>query len=112
TITADLGGERPAVVEIETGGTATAFADLATKSCDIGLASRRAAPGEAAMIARAGLGDLFSDASEHVLALDGIAVVVNRQNPSHHLSLSDLGRLYSGDQQAWSGDASALGQVV
>ncbi|NVL67848.1 substrate-binding domain-containing protein, partial [Escherichia coli] len=59
-----------------------------------------------------GLGDLFSDASEHVLALDGIAVVVNRQNPSNHLSLSDLGRLYSGDQQAWSGDASALGQVV
>jgi len=55
------------------------FTALADGSCDIGMASRRIKPDEVAKLAQ--LGDMTSTGDEHVLGLDGIAVVVNASNP-------------------------------
>jgi phosphate transport system substrate-binding protein len=106
------GGGTPTVIEIEAGGTATAFADLASRTCDVGLASRRATPEEAQRISGGGLGDVTANENEHVLGIDGIAVIVAKENPTDALSLASIAQLFDGETKKWGGDASALGDVA
>src|SRR5215813_634821 len=66
------------VIEIAAHGSATAFSALGEGKADIGNASRRIQPQETDSLS--GLGDMTSPASEHVIGLDGIAVIVNTSN--------------------------------
>jgi phosphate transport system substrate-binding protein len=102
-IEATLPGESsPGSVEIFAHGSATAFADLLTDKCDIGMASRQIKPDEAKSSELAGLGDMYSPANEHVLGLDGIAVIVNHANPLNALTKSQIGDIFSGKVSDWS----------
>jgi phosphate transport system substrate-binding protein len=67
--------------------------------CDIGMASRAISDDEASKLAR--LGTMRSAASEHVVALDGIAVIVHRNNPISELSRTDIGRIFAGEVTNW-----------
>jgi phosphate transport system substrate-binding protein len=94
-------GERTIdAVEISAHGTATAFADLASARCDIGMASRRIRPEEVAALAR--WGDMAAAASEHVIALDGIAVIVNSKNVVSALTKRQIGDIFTGEIRIWS----------
>jgi phosphate transport system substrate-binding protein len=96
-----LDGARPIeAIEVFAHGTATAFQDLAAGQCDIGLASRRIRSDEAAKLQP--LGDLASAASEHVIALDGIAVIVNPGNPVNALTKRQIGDVFAGKIDRWS----------
>src|SRR5271165_3692897 len=90
----------PKAIEIAAHGSATAFTDLAAGKCDIGMASRQIKPGETASLSS--LGDKTSPASEHVLGLDGVTVIVHRANPVSTLSNSQLGSIFSGEINDWS----------
>src|SRR5262249_47754571 len=81
----------PLVVDVKAAGSATAFQGLLAKSCDIGMASRSVNDKERAQLAGAGFGDLTSPATEHVIGLDGIAVIVH---PNNRLSGLDRGQLH------------------
>lgn len=94
-------GTREAI-EIVAQGSATAFADLAKHECDIGMASRAIKPAEAATLAQAGLGDVQSPAGEHVLGLDGIAIIVHPNNPIRTLDLDQLKRLFTGNVPSYA----------
>ena len=72
------GGSGVQSVQVEARGSGTAFDSLAKAECDIGMSSRKIKPAEQAMLTA--LGDMTSTACEHVLALDGIAIVVNKGN--------------------------------
>jgi phosphate transport system substrate-binding protein len=48
------------------------------------------------------LGRLDLPAQEHVIALDGVAIVVHPDNPMHTLSIPALRRVFSGDVRDWS----------
>ncbi len=75
-----LPGDRaPKAIEIHAHGSATAFEDLANGRADIGMASRKIKAEEVAQLSS--LGDMTSPACEHILGLDGIAVIVSRKNP-------------------------------
>lgn len=74
--------------------------ELELGAADVGLSSRRIKYDEAARLAR--LGDLRSAACEHVIALDGIAVIVNRANPVGVLSQDDLANIFAGQITDWS----------
>jgi phosphate transport system substrate-binding protein len=87
-------------IEVYAHGTATAFEDLGAGRCDIGMASRRIRPEEVTKLSR--LGDLSSAASEHVVALDGIAVIVNPSNPVSALTKSQIADVFSGAIHRWS----------
>jgi phosphate transport system substrate-binding protein len=87
-------------IEIHAHGTAAGFADLGAGQCDIVAASRRIRDSESASLAS--LGDLTSGASEHVIALDGIAVVVSPSNPMLALSKEQLAGIFSGEIRRWS----------
>ena len=59
--------------------------------CDIGLSSRNLKDEEAA-----------SGLKATVLALDGIAVIVNPENPVGELSLDEIAKIYTGEITNWS----------
>jgi phosphate transport system substrate-binding protein len=90
-------------------GSATAFTALAENNCDIGMASRKIKPEEAAKLTS--LGDMASVANEHVLGLDGIAVIVNATNPSDKLDKEKIMRIFTGDITDWSQVGSLSGAI-
>lgn len=112
-VSARLPGQKvPVVFEIETAGSATAFESLAAKTADVGMSVRRATRDEAAMLATAGLGELFSPGSEHEIGLDAVVVIVHPGNPIRSLRLSELGQIFSGETRKWPHEAAALGEVT
>jgi glucose/mannose transport system substrate-binding protein len=92
----------PLTFEVQAHGTKTAFEDMATGKCDIGMASRQIKSDEAQQCAFAGLGDMLSPACENVLGLDGIAVFVNRNNPVSALTKEQIADIFSGGITDWS----------
>ena len=110
TVQGSLPGESsPTVIKIAAHGSATAFTDMASGKTDIGMASRRIKPEEATKLTS--LGDMYSAGSEHVLGLDGIAVIVNASNPIRSLTKDQIMRLFSGDATSWS-DVGGSGGTV
>jgi phosphate transport system substrate-binding protein len=62
------------------------------------MSSRKIKPAEQAMLTA--LGDMTSPACEHVLALDGIAIVINKGNPIASLSRKQIQAIFSGQTLA------------
>ncbi|HEX3772206.1 MAG TPA: substrate-binding domain-containing protein [Polyangiaceae bacterium] len=87
-------------VEVFAHGSSTAFDDLRSGRCDLGMASRRIHDDEVGALSF--LGNLASAASEYVIAVDGIAVIVNPSNPVSVLTRKQIGDLFSGHIQRWS----------
>jgi phosphate transport system substrate-binding protein len=102
-----VGGAGRKALTIASEGSATAFEGLAEGTCDVGMSSRPIKPEEAAKLAERGLGELRSAASEHVIALDGIAVVVHPNNPRKALTRADVKRIFTGEVADWSGLGAA-----
>jgi phosphate transport system substrate-binding protein len=98
TVTSSLNG-KPADVRIAAHGTATAFTGLASAACQVGMASRRIESGEAARLRT--LGNMLSPSAEHVIGLDGIAVIVNAANPVSALSVGQLAQIFTGRITTW-----------
>jgi phosphate transport system substrate-binding protein len=95
-----LPGESSAkTIDIHAHGSATAFEDLGKSLCDIGMASRKIKADEATRLAS--LGDMTSPASEHVLGLDGIAVIVNKGNSVQSLTKEQIARAFTGEIADW-----------
>ncbi|MFZ1087339.1 MAG: phosphate ABC transporter substrate-binding/OmpA family protein [Terracidiphilus sp.] len=94
------GDSTPSSITIAAHGSATAFTSLGDSSCDIGMASRKIKPEEAAKLTA--LGDMASAANEHILGLDGIAVIVNAANPADQLDKDKVMRIFTGAITDWS----------
>jgi phosphate transport system substrate-binding protein len=63
------------------------------------LASRIIKTEEVAQLA--GLGDMTSPACEHILGLDGIAVIVSRKNPVEALAKDQIAQIFKGEIRNW-----------
>lgn len=96
-------------IEIFAHGSATAFQDLGKGVCDVGDASRRVKNEEQATLHD--LGDMTSPACEHVLALDGIAVIVQQDNPLQELSKETVARIFDGEVTDWSKLGRSAGPI-
>lgn len=96
TTVAGLLNGSPVAVEVQSLESATVFQNLGAGSCDIAMAWGQIKPEEAAGLAAKGLGDFLSDAQQRVLGLDGIAIVVNNQNSTAALDLSQISDIFSG----------------
>jgi phosphate transport system substrate-binding protein len=94
-------------IKVAAHGSATAFTSLADKSCDIGMSSRRIKSEEASKLAS--LGDMLAPASEHIVGLDGIAVIVNGSNPVNELSKDEIMRIFTGESANWPKSGSSHG---
>ncbi|HAS50507.1 MAG TPA: hypothetical protein DCS21_01640 [Gammaproteobacteria bacterium] len=98
----------PVAIEIKAHGSGTAFKALADGSADIGASSRPAKPEEAQLLKH--FGDITSPVVEHVVGLDGIAVIVNKINPVRTLTKELIARIFSGEITDWAevGGSSGL----
>ncbi|HEY9059637.1 MAG TPA: phosphate ABC transporter substrate-binding/OmpA family protein [Pseudobacteroides sp.] len=89
-------------VEIYSHGSSTAFKDFELAACDIGMTSRKINQLELSKLKAIGLGDLSTLKSEFIIALDGISVIVNKNNPINHLSVEQISDIFSGKITNWS----------
>lgn len=89
----------PLIVEIGASSSAQGFTDLVDGNTQVAMMTRR--PTAAELDAGWQLGDLASQDQEFVLALDGVAIVVNQRNPIAGLSLPQLQRIFAGQVRDW-----------
>ena len=85
----------PTSIEVFAPGTKVGFEDLATD--DPPSPWRRARFIKDQVDHLRALGDMQSAASDHVLGIDGIAVIVNRQNRVSKLGVKQLAGIFGGD---------------
>jgi len=98
----DPDGSVYATITVTSGSSDDAFLALANDEAVIGLSSRVASADDVASFSAAGNGILTSAEQETIVALDGIIVVVNRDNPISALSLSQLTQIFAGEISDWS----------
>jgi phosphate transport system substrate-binding protein len=103
------GDELPSAITVAAHGSATAVTALAGDVWDIGMSSRKLKPDEAGK--RAASGDSHSAPSEHVLGLDGIAVIVNASNPLKELRKDTIKQIFTGKITDWSMVGSMHGRI-
>lgn len=91
---------QPLTVLVAAHGSSTGYSALAAGQADVWAASRRVKGSEAqAMASRA---DLLSGDSEHIIAIDGLAILVHPSNPVNQLNIDTLARIFAGEISNWS----------
>jgi phosphate transport system substrate-binding protein len=98
-------------IELFTHGSAFAFSDLADSTADIGMASRSVKPEENEFLKKMKVGDVTSPAGEHIIGLDGIAIIVHPSNSVNSLTIEQVAGIFSGKIKQWSqvgGDAKPI----
>lgn len=108
-VAGDAGG-RHVDVRVAAHGSATAFTGMRAGSCQVGMASRRIRSSEAASLHS--LGNMLAPSSEHVIGLDGIAVIVNAANPVTNLTLDQLKAIFTGRATSWSVAGGGSGRIA
>ncbi|MCJ7674270.1 MAG: phosphate ABC transporter substrate-binding protein [Sedimentisphaerales bacterium] len=83
-------------VAVTGGGSGVGIASLINKTCDVASASREMKPKEIQIANQRGV---FP--KEFVVAHDGIAVIVNKDNPVNKLTISDLHKIFTGKAANW-----------
>ena len=79
-----------AEIEIQTSDSTTGMTAAMDGSCEIGMASRALKEAEAAAL------------DSVVMAMDGIAVIVNHANPTEELSVEQICAIYTGEVMNWN----------
>jgi len=87
-------------------GSSTAFAALLDKSADIGMSSRRAKATEISAAQAKG-----QKLTPTIVAWDGIAIVINSDNPVKNLSKKQLEQIFTGDITDWSAVGGNPGKI-
>jgi len=99
-VSAQLNG-RIEFIEIHAHGSSTAFTDLLQGKAELGMSSRRIKDQERDMLL-AKSGDLTEPGSEHIIGLDGLAIITNNNNALAQLSIPQLVKIFSGEVSNWS----------
>lgn len=90
-----------ATIDFQAKGSGEAPKALLAGNALIGMMSRRMNDDETARLrVQFGL-DIRAPGNEHVLALDGLAVVINARNPIRELTLDQISRIFSGEVTNW-----------
>ena len=80
-------------------GSSTGFDSLLAGQADLAASSRPISEQERMRLAP--LGDLTRFAAEHVIAIDGVAVIVHPDNPLRQLTTQQLAQVFSGEIDDW-----------
>ena len=87
-------------VRIAAHGSGTGFQGLLNQGADIAASSRPVKTTEATTLSR--LADMHSPESEHIVGIDGLAIIINQANPISELSVDEIAEIFSGGYQDWS----------
>jgi phosphate transport system substrate-binding protein len=89
------------VIDLQAHGSGTSAKDLLAGQSIIGMSSRRINPEEVAAVQAKFNVNATQPGNEHVLALDGVAVIVNPANPVKQLTLDQIARIFAGQIANW-----------
>lgn len=81
---------------------ADAFAALLENEAQIGMSARRIAPSEARALSADGAGNMIDPQQEHIIAVDGLIVIVHPDNPVSEISVDNLQDIYTGNITNWA----------
>lgn len=96
-------------IEVAAHGSSTGFAALKKASADLAAASRPIKDSE--LVDLEPSGDLKSPEAEQVIAIDGVAIIVNPLNPLNTLNTEQLAQLFNGEISTWE-DLGGIGGSV
>lgn len=83
--------------EIAAEGSTTGIAAIINGTADVGMSSRNISEREKSEAARRGV-----EIAQHVVAYDGVAVILNQSNPIEALSRRQLEQIFSGQVADWA----------
>ncbi|CAD5110534.1 substrate-binding domain-containing protein [Zestomonas carbonaria] len=86
-------------VRIAAHGSGTGFSALKDGSTELAASSRPIKDGE--VQALSSLGDFKSHAAEQIIALDGLAIILNPDNPLDSLTTTQLAGIFAGEIRNW-----------
>jgi len=92
----------PSLVEVHSHGSRTGFASLANGTCDIAMSSNEVKDEMHEELSNKGIGDMRTPACEHVIGLDGLAVIIHSTNSVSRLSKDQIAAVFSGAIRDWS----------
>lgn len=92
--------DNPVQILVAAHGSSTGFRALASGQAQIWASSRPARTTEIEQLRSTA--DLTTLESEHVIAIDGLAILVHPDNPVNAMSLETLGRVFSGQINNWA----------
>ncbi|WP_285428359.1 phosphate ABC transporter substrate-binding/OmpA family protein [Pseudomonas sp. lyk4-R2A-8] len=92
-------------IEVAAHGSSTGFAALKTGRADLAASSRPIKDSE--LVDLEPVGDLKSPEAEQVIAIDGLAIILNPRNPLNTLNTWQLAQIFNGEVSTWD----ALGGV-
>jgi phosphate transport system substrate-binding protein len=101
------GPDKASAIDLRSHGSGTAFPALAKGAAEIGASSRPIKPEEEKSLIDAGL-----TVNAHVLALDGILVLVSPDNPVANLSLEQIAGIFSGKVTDWADVGGTPGPIT
>ncbi len=81
-------------------GSGTGFKGLASGAADIAAASRPVKDKEFNLLKDSA--DMRAPQSEHIVGIDGLAIIINPENPIQDLSVNEIAEIFSGGYQDWS----------
>ncbi len=88
-------------VEIKAHGSSTGFKSLIAEETDIAMSSRGIKQQENLELLL-DQGDMTKPESEHIIALDGLAIITHPSNPIKQLTVKQLAAIFSGEINNWS----------
>lgn len=80
-----------AQIELQTSDSTTGVQNTINNTCDIGMASRALKDSEKS-----------KGVKEITIAIDGIAVIVNKENPINNLTKSQVEKIFTGEVSKWN----------
>lgn len=90
---------RSVYVDVGAHGSSTGFRALNSGDAELAMSSRAIKSEEVEQLAH--YGDLLDFSAAHVIAIDGLAVIVNRDNPLTQLSVEQIAGVFSGQISNW-----------
>jgi len=94
-------------ISVTGGGSGTGLSSLISGTCDIAMSSRNIKSKEISLAKQKGINPF-----EIKTALDGLAVVVNPENPVNKLTLEQLAQIFTGKITNWKQLGGQGGQIV
>ncbi|GLS89154.1 membrane protein [Psychromonas marina] len=87
-------------IQLYAHGSSTGFQSLLNGSADSAMSSRQIKVSEIEAL-RATKGDLSRSGQEYIVGLDGVAVIVNKNNPIADITSEQLAQVFSGEIDNW-----------
>ncbi len=94
------GKKEASAIPIYAHGSSTGFKALNNNETELAMASRRIKDKELKLLDKQ-YGNLRSKNTEHIIGMDGLAIIINPSNPIENLSIEQLAKLFSGNISNW-----------